>query len=60
VAALTLLGACRDLVRCRRGQWDQLLAPTFVTVVVAVPVLFLSALWEVFIAPHMLQPLLEY
>ncbi len=38
----------------RRGEWDTLLAATLVTVVVAIPVLALAALWEVYGAPHLL------
>jgi glucan phosphoethanolaminetransferase (alkaline phosphatase superfamily) len=36
----------------RRGAWDHLLAATFVTVALAVPVLVVSAVWEVYAAPH--------
>ena len=36
------------------------LAATLVTVVIAAPVLFISALWEVFVAPHLLQGLIGY
>lgn len=41
----------------RRGEWDRLLAATFVTVALAVPVLVLAAGWEVFGAPHLLGAL---
>jgi hypothetical protein len=46
------------LVASRRGEWEQLLAATFVTVALAVPILVASALWEVYIAPHLLAALL--
>jgi hypothetical protein len=48
------------LVASRRGEWDRLLAATVVTVAVAVPVLVLTALWEVYGAPHLLSALLGY
>lgn len=40
------------ILASRRGQWDQLLAATVVTVAVALPVLLVCALWEVYAAPH--------
>jgi hypothetical protein len=46
------------ILASRRGDWDQLLAATLVTVVLAVPVLVISALWEVFVAPHVLKGLI--
>jgi hypothetical protein len=46
------------IIASRRGEWDQLLAATLVTVAVAVPVLVLCAIWEVYGAPHVLQLLL--
>ncbi len=48
------------MVASRRGQWDQLLAATLVTTTMAVPVLVLASLWEVYGAPHLLQALLGY
>ena len=42
------------IVASRRGEWEQLLAATIVTVSLAVPTLILSAAWEVYIAPHIL------
>lgn len=42
------------LVASRRGEWDQLLAATFVTTGLAVPVLVIAALWEVYVAPHLI------
>jgi len=42
----------------RRGEWDQLLAATFVTVAISVPALVLAALIEVYGSPHLLAGLL--
>jgi hypothetical protein len=42
------------IVASRRGEWEQLLAATIVTVSLAVPTLILTATWEVYIAPHVL------
>jgi hypothetical protein len=42
----------------RRGEWDGLLAATLVTVALAVPVLVASAVWEVYVAPHVLAGVL--
>jgi Stage II sporulation protein M len=39
----------------RTGQWDQLLAATFVTVAIAVPMLIVAATWEVYVWPQMLH-----
>ncbi len=44
----------------RRGEWERLLAATFLTTAIAVPLLVLAALWEVYGAPHLLQALLHY
>jgi hypothetical protein len=38
----------------RRGGWDRLLAATLVTVALAIPTLVAAALWEVYLAPHLL------
>src|SRR5205807_6287435 len=46
------------IVASRRGEWDQLLAATIVTVAFALPVLVITALWEVYGAPHLLGSLL--
>jgi hypothetical protein len=43
------------LIASRRGDWDQLLAATLVTVAVAVPALLLSVSVEVFLFPHLIQ-----
>jgi hypothetical protein len=45
------------MVASRRREWDRLLAATFVTVAVAIPILVLTGLWEVFVAPHVLAAL---
>jgi hypothetical protein len=42
------------MVASRRKEWDRLLAATFVTVGVAIPMLVITGLWEVFVAPHVL------
>jgi hypothetical protein len=42
----------------RRGEWDQLLAATLVTVIIALPMLLAAAFIEVFLSPHVLQALL--
>jgi Stage II sporulation protein M len=39
----------------RRGEWNQLLAATFVTTAVALPVLAASAIVEVYVSPHIVQ-----
>ena len=43
------------IIASRREQWDQLLAATFVTVAIAVPVLVVSSLVEVYVTPHLLR-----
>ena len=45
------------LIASRRGDWDQLLAATFVTVVIAIPILIASAFIEVFVWPDVMQAL---
>lgn len=42
-------------IASRRNEWDQLLAATVVTVVIAIPMLIGSAAWEVHVWPHLLQ-----
>lgn len=42
-------------IASRRGEWDQLLAATLVTVLVAIPMLLASAVWEVQVWPHLLR-----
>lgn len=41
------------IIASRRGEWDQLLAATFVTVAVALPVLIGAAFVEVYVSPHL-------
>jgi hypothetical protein len=41
------------IIASRRGEWEQLLAATFVTVAIAVPVLIVAALVEVYVSPHL-------
>jgi len=45
------------IMASRRGEWDQLLAATLVTVAIAVPVLVLAALIEVYVSPHLFMAL---
>jgi hypothetical protein len=45
------------IIASRRGEWDQLLAATFVTVAIAVPMLVLAALIEVYVSPHLFTTL---
>jgi hypothetical protein len=47
------------LIASRRGHWAQLLAATFVTVAIAVPVLVVSASVEVYLSPELLKLLLR-
>ena len=41
------------IIASRRGEWEQLLAATLVTVAIAIPVLVLAALVEVYLSPHL-------
>jgi uncharacterized membrane protein SpoIIM required for sporulation len=45
------------LIASRRGEWNQLLAATFVTVLIAIPVVILSATIEVYLWPRLLGAL---
>jgi hypothetical protein len=45
------------ILASRRQAWGELLAATLVTVALALPVLVLTALWEVYLAPHILRAL---
>ncbi|HXB65295.1 MAG TPA: stage II sporulation protein M [Solirubrobacteraceae bacterium] len=45
------------IMASRRGEWDQLLAATLVTVAVAIPVLVAAALVEVYVSPHLFHAL---
>lgn len=42
-------------IASRRDEWDQLLAATTVTVTIAIPMLFASAIWEVHVWPILLE-----
>jgi hypothetical protein len=48
------------IVASRRSEWDQLLAATMVTVAIAMPMLMLTALWEVYGAPRLLAAMFGY
>jgi Stage II sporulation protein M len=48
------------IIASRRGQWEQLLAATLVTVAFAVPMLVITAVWEVYVAPHLLGAIFSY
>jgi len=45
------------IIASRRNEWEQLLAATFVTVAVAVPVLVAAACVEVYVSPHLFTTL---
>ena len=45
------------LIASRRGEWNQLLAATFVTVLIAIPALVIAATIEVYVWPHILESL---
>jgi Stage II sporulation protein M len=45
------------IIASRRGEWDQLLAATVVTVAIALPVLVVSALIEAYVSPHLFTAL---
>ncbi|HUB77014.1 MAG TPA: stage II sporulation protein M, partial [Solirubrobacteraceae bacterium] len=47
------------IIASRRGEWSQLLAATLVTVLIALPLLFVAALIETFVSPHLLQALVR-
>jgi hypothetical protein len=48
------------ILASRRDEWEKLLAATFVTVGIAIPVLILTALQEVYVTPHLILGLLGY
>jgi hypothetical protein len=48
------------LIASRRGEWNQLLAATFVTVAIAIPMLLVAATIEVYVWPHILDSLSSY
>jgi hypothetical protein len=43
------------LIASRRGEWNQLLAATLITVLIAIPVLITAAAVEVYVWPHILE-----
>jgi hypothetical protein len=43
------------LIASRRGEWNQLLAATFITVALAIPALIVAATTEVYLWPHLLE-----
>ena len=45
------------IIASRRGDWHELLAATFVTVAVAIPVLVIAAFLEVYVSPHLVEAL---
>jgi hypothetical protein len=45
------------IIASRKGEWDQLLAATFVTVAIAVPMVVVAALIEVYVSPHLFTSL---
>ncbi len=45
------------IIASHRGEWEQLLAATVVTVALAVPVLVLAAFVEVYVSPHLFTAL---
>jgi hypothetical protein len=47
------------ILASRRGEWEQLLAATAVTVLIAVPVLVVAALIEVYVSPHLFTALTQ-
>ncbi|MGI8557799.1 MAG: hypothetical protein ACR2ND_05755 [Solirubrobacteraceae bacterium] len=48
------------IIASRRGDWDQLLAATFVTVAIAIPMLLAAASVEVYLSPRLLQGALHF
>jgi hypothetical protein len=45
------------IIASRRGEWEQLLAATVVTVAIAIPVLVLAGMVEVYVSPHLFTAL---
>jgi uncharacterized membrane protein SpoIIM required for sporulation len=41
-------------IASRRGEWRDLLAATFATVAIAIPILVVAASWEVYVWPQLL------
>jgi len=55
--AVLFLPLAAWLIASRRGEWNQLLAATFVTVLIAIPTLVVAATIEVYLWPHILEAL---
>lgn len=45
------------IIASRRGEWQDLLAATLVTVAIALPLLLIAALIEVYVSPHLFSSL---
>lgn len=45
------------IIASRKGEWDQLLAATVVTVAIALPMLVVAAFIEVYVSPHLFSTL---
>lgn len=48
------------LIASRRGEWNQLLAATLITVALAIPTLILAATIEVYVWPHVLESISSF
>jgi hypothetical protein len=46
------------IIASRRREWDRLLAATVVTSALAIPVLVVAGIWEVYVAPHLMASIL--
>ena len=44
-------------IASRRGAWEELLAATFVTVAIAIPMVVTAAFIEVYVSPHLILAL---
>ena len=44
-------------IASRRGAWEELLAATFVTVTIAIPMVVTAAFIEVYVSPHLILAL---
>ena len=42
-------------IASRRNEWHDLLAATFATVAIAIPMLIVAAVWEIFVWPQILD-----
>ena len=47
-------------IASRRNEWQDLLAATFATVAIAIPILIAAATWEVYVWPHILAAVSPY